>query len=708
MKNKIAVIIIVLLCTFGSAVGMNLLYPSIQSDAEINSSKNIESLFRDEIYRTMYVYQYELLHTEGQNDIFDIFYTSNEVSDKNKEYFESSLLKEHTSFVENQNSPKNIDFIGINSKTQKMSSPNTNTPLYKSGLQNDDWKKEYQWWGIYEIDSNGILTVESSSKKNKEIINSNSYLLYSIAEVFMSSINHNYTGENQQETPFLDDSQIKPMKDVKYVFAIPSDLNTDDYIYYQINENTTRYLTFGAFQYSAVLILIVSLIALFIPIRQLKETPVINKLMKMPMDLYIVTNTYIVLYLIGLSGKMIYWRNYSSIFDDSNINLFLITILNVFAWAALFLFVMLNIFCIKYIFHVGVKEYFKKHTILGISLCSINKFLQAFDLSKPLNLKLSFILLVNCFIIFFMIISGPVGLFLAVIYTICLYLYAKYYFKRIQNDYFTLKEATKSIAGGNLDCDVRSYLGIFEPFKNDLNSIQKGFRSAVDEEVKSQRMKTELISNVSHDLKTPLTSIITYIDLMKQNDISEEEKQQYIDTLDRNAVRLKNLIEDLFEVSKATSGNISMNLVEVNIVSLMKQVLFEHEDQINTSKLQIRENYSDEKIMMSMDSQKTYRIFQNLIVNITKYAMPASRVYIEVIDFGEYVELSFKNISSEEIDFDPNEIVERFVRGDKSRNTQGSGLGLAIAKSFTELHGGIFLVRVDGDLFKVSLKFKKN
>ena len=220
-------------------------------------------------------------------------------------------------------------------------------------------------------------------------------------------------------------------------------------------------------------------------------------------------------------------------------------------------------------------------------------------------------------------------------------------------------------------------------------------------------MKTDLIANVSHDLKTPLTSIITYVDLLKDENLTHEKRTQYLETLDQKSQRLKILIEDLFEMSKASSGNITMNLQMVDVVSLMKQTLLETEDKIEEAGLMIRRQFPEHKVMISLDSERTFRVFENLISNMTKYAMARTRAYIDIVDDEEIVQIIFKNMSAEEINVNVDELVERFVRGDQSRHTEGSGLGLAIAKSFVELQGGQFVVQVDGDLFKVIITFSK-
>ena len=300
------------------------------------------------------------------------------------------------------------------------------------------------------------------------------------------------------------------------------------------------------------------------------------------------------------------------------------------------------------------------------------------------------------------------GIILAIIYSIILFKVLSDYSKKTVCEYNQLLDVTKKISDGNLEVNMEKDLGFFNPIKDELGNIQTGFKKAVDEEVKSQKMKTELISNVSHDLKTPLTSIITYIDLLKDENITEENRRLYIDTLDRKSQRLQHLIEDLFEVSKVNSGDVHLNIVNVDIVSLMKQTLLELDDKITDSSLILKNNFSSEKIILPLDSQRTFRVFENLIMNISKYAMPSSRVYIDILETDNKVTVMLKNMSATEIDFSVDDIMERFVRGDKSRNTEGSGLGLAIAKSFVELQGGKMNISVDGDLFKVTITFNKN
>ena len=299
------------------------------------------------------------------------------------------------------------------------------------------------------------------------------------------------------------------------------------------------------------------------------------------------------------------------------------------------------------------------------------------------------------------------GFIITILYSLAIFFILKKKAQEIKEDYSKLLQSTQVLAEGNFDANFNEDLGIFNPLKEKFSHIKEGFEKAVNEEVKSQKMKTELITNVSHDLKTPLTSIITYVDLLKQETLSNEDRNHYLQVLERNSLHLKNLIDDLFEVSKANSGDIKLNYMHVDIQALIKQALLECQDKLEEKNLDIRLNLSDDKIICSLDSSKTYRIFENLIINISKYALENTRVYIDIEDLQGEVKITFKNISEAEINFNEKEIVERFVQGDTSRHSGGSGLGLAIVKSFTEIQKGTFHVEIDGDLFKSIIVFKK-
>ena len=210
---------------------------------------------------------------------------------------------------------------------------------------------------------------------------------------------------------------------------------------------------------------------------------------------------------------------------------------------------------------------------------------------------------------------------------------------------------------------------------------------------------------MSHDLKTPLTAIITYINLLKDPATTEEERKSYVEILDRKSLRLKKLIEDLFEISKAASGTIRLECNWVDIGELLQQAVLEQEDRLMEHGIACRVSVPEERFRLWLDGEKTYRILENLLVNVAKYAMPDTRAWASLEKQGDEVNITIKNTSATELSGDCNELTERFVRGDRARNTEGSGLGLAIVKSFTELQGGKFRIETDGDLFKAIVTF---
>ena len=371
--------------------------------------------------------------------------------------------------------------------------------------------------------------------------------------------------------------------------------------------------------------------------------------------------------------------------------------------------------CFRHIFTMGLKEYLQKRVLIYRFWPWITKWcrriyqgLLHIDLRDNASRVLLKLVLINFIILGFISLLWYWGLAALIIYSVILFLLLRKYVRKIQDQYQLLLQATNELAQGNLNGTIPEDLCVFEPFREEIDKIRTGFRKAVDEEVKSTKMKTDLITNVSHDLKTPLTAIITYVDLLKDPNLPAEDQKKYIQILDQKANRLKLLIEDLFEISKATSKTVQLNIVDVDIVSLLRQVKLELQDKIEATDLLFRWQLPEEKVILPLDSQRTYRVFENLLVNITKYAMPHTRVYITMEDTENHVKISMKNISATELNFNPSEITERFVRGDASRNTEGSGLGLAIAKSFTELQGGRLEVFTDADLFTVEITFLKS
>lgn len=365
--------------------------------------------------------------------------------------------------------------------------------------------------------------------------------------------------------------------------------------------------------------------------------------------------------------------------------------------------------CARAVRELHMREYIKQRSLIyrffpfmkGRAV-DIYEAVAHMDLTRDAQKTIIRVLLVNAVILFFISCLWIGGLAVTLVYTFVLYIILRKYISDLQKRYRILLKAVDEIAEGNLNVAINEDLGVFEPFREQIFKIQDGLQKAVDTEVRSQRMRVELVTNMSHDLKTPLTAIITYINLLKEENVTEEQRREYLATLERKSLRLKSLIEDLFEFSKANSQNITLNIMDVDIMNLVKQVSFEMSDKIKESGLDVRMSLTDERIILPLDSQKTYRIYENLFGNIAKYALPGTRVYVNGFRIDDTVIITLKNISAQEITVETSELTERFVRGDASRNTEGSGLGLAIAKSFMELQGGELSLEVDGDLFKAT------
>lgn len=270
-----------------------------------------------------------------------------------------------------------------------------------------------------------------------------------------------------------------------------------------------------------------------------------------------------------------------------------------------------------------------------------------------------------------------------------------------------LQEGGKRLAEGDMGYKIDTK-GLFLDLKEhaeDLNDIGNGMARAVEERLRSERFKTELITNVSHDIKTPITSIINYVDFLKREKIDNEKAREYIEVLDRQSQRLKKLTEDLVEASKAATGNVSLDLMPCDAAVMMNQVMGEYQEKAERAQLELMMNLPEESVSIMADGRSMWRVLDNLMNNICKYSQPGTRVYqtLEIKD-GKAV-ITYRNTSKYELNISGDELTERFVRGDSSRHTEGSGLGLSIAKNLVELQGGSFEIYIDGDLFKTIIEF---
>jgi len=708
VTNILAFIILIIM-----SIGIFSLYPKIKEVAKEEPSvpyENYEIL--SGIYRSNYVLYKDVLE-QGTGEVLSgdqIYIKSNETN-----FNEYGDLK--INFNNNINSWKedlnhnyiNLNYLAYNNETS-ISKTNTDNDLRSlvESTENENLNNKYAFYMVINYDGNGGVSVNN-------VFGADDY-----------TIRNRFSEFNMRDTLDYGMSEINnikfnPIKNATFVYGIPKDLKYSDNISNLIDRSLNCFNE-NALATTILTILCSALVlGLLVPYRAGKDIFGIKTFFKIPLEINCIIFGFGAIF----SGMGTFYAIYSTLkgsFGHRNISfnispelgIWLISIANILIWFIALYLIFAGTMLLKYIFSEGLIKYLNENLLVVKIIKSLRRwsdslidYIEHIDLTDKSNKVIIKVLVINFLIISMISIIWFFGIIASLIYTGVLFILLRKYVDNIREKFGILLNATNKIADGNLDVEINEDLGLFNPFKEELKKIQKGFKKAVNEEVKSQRMKTELISNVSHDLKTPLTSIITYIDLIKSDNITDEERKSYIDTIDKKSQRLKFLIEDLFEVSKATSGDIKLNLVNIDIVELMRQIEIELNDKISASNLNIRNNFPANKVILKLDSQKTFRIFENLIINVVNYAMEGSRVYVDIMENETSVEITIKNMSAEEINFNAFDIVERFERGDKSRNSEGSGLGLAIAKSFVEVQGGTFDIEVDGDLFKVIIILKK-
>ena len=338
--------------------------------------------------------------------------------------------------------------------------------------------------------------------------------------------------------------------------------------------------------------------------------------------------------------------------------------------------------------------------VTGWTVRTVHDFVQFL----PFTWKMVLGFLVYVIVTFFLVTEGVYNGAFMLMY-LCLQLTLVLFLAWWAYGYYRLRQGTKTIAGGDLEyqIDTRRMPYDLRLQAEDLNNISAGLSAAVDEKMKSERFKAELITNVSHDLKTPLTSIINYVNLLKSTQQTDPKAAEYIEVLDRKSQRLKKLTEDLVEASKASTGVLSVTREKIGMSQLIDQALGEWEEKLTDKKLTLVANLPEGETWVYADGRHLWRVIDNLLSNCAKYAMEGTRIYLDLERGKGQVALSVKNISREPLNVPAERLMERFVRGEESRSTEGSGLGLSIARSLTELQGGAFGLAVDGDLFKATV-----
>lgn len=686
MKNMKKVTLLVWAIVFCSILSIFLMEPMLHSKAkadynndilEINegrtglyteSNQVVADIMR--ISTPLYMNFQKSLHPEESNA--SLFLSNKTVSNETSVSLDETMRMEQQYYTENYGKVK---YYLVDNENRTY----TNDETLKKYLDPQYKPKETVWYLAFQYDSSGQLAYLNTNSEGSM----SNYTGY----------DHYYGVENDYGESML------PKKDIRMVFVIhegdievPSDLIESSY-------SLGSYLYIQMREILLVMNLILIAIVLCIPWKKAKESELVQFFVeKVPYE---------------LTGLVCFFSYASIQYILSDINSGNII------WPSIrmllyFLSLIMLVFIGKSFFDKGkpkgLKHHFLTYRIASKGKKIITKeyhYLTAIDFQDSSSRRIFSMAVINFLVASVACLMFVFGIIPLLIYSIFVFYLFSNRDEIERKSYRALHTVIHRIAESDFRKDITENLGGYQPLQEDLQKIQDNFHDAVVQEVRSQNMKTELITNVSHDLKTPLTSIISYIDLLKKENISDEERYKYIDILEKNSDRLKHLIENLFEISKANSGNVTLEYMDVDIVSLMKQVQMECDMQFKKNHLHIRNTFSDEKIIVSLDSLKTFRIFENLICNAGKYAMPKTRVYVTIDDYEEFVEVVIKNISAVELDFDPEGIMERFTRGDKSRNTDGSGLGLAIAKSFTELQQGTMHIAFDGDLFKVTIRLYK-
>lgn len=644
--------------------------------------------------------------------------------------------------LKNRYDEANANFYKSYDEYKKDAIENINERLLKKNVITNPVNLEY-----YIEFKNGQVVTNINGNSKSELINQTQnklkdYMMF--LDIYNNSPKQIYT-TNGMKYRFDDliSSKSLDLKLNNVIIRIPNSLKEGDEIYNVTQKNNLS----NVIGYGALLLLLLDIFILSIYILNLikeknisfENTSILKLYNKLPTEIKILIFIVMLNTLLGLYNMITHWGDdlienlIAHIIDQitysHNLSIFCIQLFSLFIFTNMIGYLVL---CDIYELYSNksryeIKQYIYENSVLCVAY---NKFNNIFS-NKSTNKKISYILII--FVLYlisivwsiFLLSSRSTFLFylvhnewpyrlppflficpliINVFGTVLIIKYVTAFFIDINK----IKTTTDNIVNGTYSNKLKiKNSSILKELADNIMNIEDGLDNAITNAVKSERMKSELITNVSHDLKTPLTSIINYVDLLDKDNISEEKKKEYLGILKERSERLKVLIEDLFEASKASSGNLEMHMENLDPVALLRQTLGEFQDRITNSNLYFIKNVPDYKLTIYADGRRTFRVFQNLISNILKYSLNGTRVYIDIVDEDDFVSITFKNISKYPLNFTEDEILERFKRGDSSRTTDGSGLGLAIAKSLVEIQKGIFKLKLDGDLFKVEILLKK-
>lgn len=681
------------------SIGMILLCRNIQSENQGTQTVDVSAVSREMLL-------FMLDQTRVVNKDYSVLSLGEDVP--------YSIRSELEYVMEEELLTARADFI--NSPNFAYRITNTATGEKTEGGDTSLFVKDHQMYSTFTYDADGNVT-STGDYVSTDFTYMSAYQLLKNS-ISISTSNARETYEIYGKSIPKSQIQLRVPQNLKAEFAIPQNLTeNNDIIWYNTGnlvhgEMSGRFLAVTC----CMMVFFIGLYILFYPVSVEQEVNPFAFMRKIKAEIkWVFLGTVLCLAYIGMAFLGVYTMTGELQTALQMLGIpyaeLVPVVLQFIGMMLTGLFTAMGIFEIKYMLTSGFCRYWKEDSLIG-SICGNVKRrfekLSEVDLSDKTDTVLLKYVLIQMVIVGVIACFWSFGIVLSVLYSVLLFFYIRKKLKKVQKDYQVLLKEAHQLADGRFDEEITQDVGIFNALGEEFKNVRTGFEKAVCEEIKSQNMKTELISNVSHDLKTPLTGIKNYAELLGQDNVSGQDKQVYLENLQHYIDRLNNLIEDLFEVSKVNSGNIELNPVELNVVALIQQAQAETEDLLKQKNLTVILDAPENGIVQALDGDKTYRIFENLFTNIAKYTLPGTRVYVSATAQPEYTEIVFKNISEAQMNFTPEEIVERFVRGDKSRHESGSGIGLAIVKSFTEVQNGTFSIEIDGDLFKAVVRFKVN
>ena len=697
-KKRVFVLGLVALLSVIS-IGMILLCRNIQSENQGTQTVDVSAVSREMLL-------FMLDQTRVVNKDYSVLSLGEDVP--------YSIRSELEYVMEEELLTARADFI--NSPNFAYRITNTATGEKTEGGDTSLFVKDHQMYSTFTYDADGNVT-STGDYVSTDFTYMSAYQLLKNS-ISISTSNARETYEIYGKSIPKSQIQLRVPQNLKAEFAIPQNLTENNDIIWYNTENLVHGEMSGRFLAVTcrMMVFFIGLYILFYPVSVEQEVNPFAFMRKIKAEIkWAFLGTVLCLAYIGMAFLDVYTMTGELQTALQMLGIpyaeLVPVVLQFIGMMLTGLFTAMGIFEIKYMLTSGFCRYWKEDSLIG-SICGNVKRrfekLSEVDLSDKTDTVLLKYVLIQMVIVGVIACFWSFGIVLSVLYSVLLFFYIRKKLKKVQKDYQVLLKEAHRLADGRFDEELTQDVGIFNALGDELKNVRIGFEKAVSEEIKSQNMKTELISNVSHDLKTPLTGIKNYAELLGQDNVSGQDKQVYLENLQHYIDRLNNLIEDLFEVSKVNSGNIELNPVELNVVALIQQAQAETEDLLKQKNLTVILDAPENGIVQALDGDKTYRIFENLFTNIAKYALPGTRVYVSATAQPDYTEIAFKNISEAQMNFTPEEIVERFVRGDKSRHESGSGIGLAIVKSFTEVQNGTFSIEIDGDLFKAVVRFKVN